>query len=108
MNWNRGKEKSLFSAKKVNNNNERKIYNSRIRGVQTVCTQIRERRRLKAGRKWRKGGRENRATRPNRCGIYRYPKYIHFHFEHYVRVAEKGGGGGGGGGGWRSKGNEKW
>lgn len=35
-------------------------------------------------------GRESRATQPNRCGIYRYPKYIHFHFEHYARVGEKG------------------
>lgn len=49
---------------------------------------------------------EDGAAQPNRYGIYRHPKYIHFHFEHYAAEEEKGeetrmaiG---------RSKGNEKW
>lgn len=25
----------------------------------------------------------------DRWGIYRYPKYIHFHFEHYAQVEER-------------------
>lgn len=31
----------------------------------------------------------SRATRSDRRGIYRYPKYIHFHFEHYAQVEER-------------------
>lgn len=30
-----------------------------------------------------------RATRSDRRGIYRYPKYIHFHFGHYAQVEER-------------------
>jgi len=29
------------------------------------------------------------AVRWDRRGIYRYPKYIHFHFEHYAQVEER-------------------
>lgn len=34
-------------------------------------------------------GARSRATRSDRWGIYRYPKYIHFHFEHYAQVEER-------------------
>lgn len=36
-----------------------------------------------------------RATRSDRWGIYRYPKYIHFHFGHYAQVEERATGAGG-------------